>query len=134
MKLVTEMLENRPGGQVTAKSLSRAISATARCAALCSSCADACLGEDLLGDLVACIRANLDCADICAATTAVLSRTGTGKPASALLLRSCIAACRESALLCEQHAALHQHCRICAEACRRCAKACEDVLAGLDAG
>ena len=36
-------------------------------AQVCTACADACLGEDDVGELTRCIRLDLDCADLCAA-------------------------------------------------------------------
>ena len=44
-----------------------------RCAQTCTACADACLSEDSVADLRYCIRTDLDCADICAATGTVLT-------------------------------------------------------------
>ncbi len=47
----------------------------------CSACADACLGEDMVADLAACIRTDLDCADICQTTGTIINRqtaTNTG--------------------------------------------------------
>ncbi|WP_205857510.1 four-helix bundle copper-binding protein, partial [Phytoactinopolyspora endophytica] len=56
--------------------LAEVIDALGACAQACSACADACLSEeaDALPRLTRCIRDNLDCADICAATVAVLTR------------------------------------------------------------
>ena len=39
----------------------------------CTACADAC-SEDSVQQLTACVRTNLDCADVCSATGQVLSR------------------------------------------------------------
>ena len=44
------------------------------CAATCTSCADACLGEWDVLELVRCVRLNLDCADVCDATARVVTR------------------------------------------------------------
>lgn len=133
MALITEMLENHAGGPrgTELHMLSEAILAAGECAAVCNACADSCLGEDMLGDLVACIRTDLDCAEICATTAAVLARSGGSGPAAATLLRACITACAACAEECQQHAAMHEHCRICAEACRRCINACERLLVSL---
>ncbi|KAK0340470.1 hypothetical protein LTR94_030380, partial [Friedmanniomyces endolithicus] len=55
----------------TNDALIRAVEAAYACAATCRICADACLGEAMVADLVQCIRLNLDCADVCAAAGAV---------------------------------------------------------------
>ncbi|MCQ1955701.1 four-helix bundle copper-binding protein [Arthrobacter sp. zg-Y826] len=134
MALITEMLENHPAAGPRASDprlLVECLLACGECAQVCNACADACLSEEMVGELVSCIRTDLDCAEICATTSAVLSRTGTAGPASASLLHACIAACAACAEECQQHAAMHQHCRICAEACRRCINACEKLLTSL---
>jgi hypothetical protein len=95
----------------------------------CTSCADACLGEKGVQNLVRCIRLNLDCADICAVTARLLTRQT--EPPLALLRRQlevCEAACQACEAECDQHAHHHEHCRVCAEACRRCAEACHALL------
>ena len=98
----------------------------------CTSCADACLAEDMVAELTQCIRLNQDCADVCAASGRVLSRrTGSNAALDRALLEACQAACRACAEECEKHAEMHEHCTICAEACRRCEKACAELLATL---
>ena len=98
------------------------------CAAICQSCADACLGGEMVQDLVQCIRLNLDCADICHAFANVASRRSGGDvPVIDVLSQACEAACRRCAQECEEHAGRHEHCRICAEACRACAEACHQA-------
>lgn len=133
MALITEMLENHPGGPrgTDLGKLKDAILACTECAQVCNACADSCLSEEMLGDLVACIRTDLDCAEICATTAAVLSRSGATGPAAATLLQACVTACAACAEECTQHASMHEHCRICAEACRRCLNACQKLLASL---
>jgi len=44
-------------------SLLRSIDECFDCSATCTSCADACLGEQNVQELVRCIRLNHDCAD-----------------------------------------------------------------------
>ena len=44
------------------------------CGATCTSCADACLGEEDVQALVGCIRRCLDCADSCDATARIVIR------------------------------------------------------------
>lgn len=110
--------------------LARAVDVAVECAQACTSCADACLSEEMVADLRTCIRTNLDCADICATTARVLSRhTGYDANVTRAQLEACIAACRSCGDECEQHAGMHEHCRVCAEACRACETACQELLA-----
>ena len=75
--------------------------------------------------LTQCIRLNLDCADVCAATGAVASRrTGANEEVIRQMLLACETACRLCAQECRKHAQMHEHCRVCAEACERCQQAC----------
>lgn len=102
------------------------VQAATACAHTCTTCADACLEEEDPTPLRACIRTNLDCADICAATSRLVARPGRQDPK--LLhaqLEACAAACRTCAEECERHADRMEHCGICAESCRECAEACE---------
>ncbi len=97
------------------------------CAQACVACADACLGEDEGRALLQCIRLNLDCADICAATGRIATRrTGGDQGTLRKLLAACADACRACEGECARHA--HQHCQICAAACTDCAEACEAAL------
>ena len=89
------------------------------CADACITCADACLAEDKVQELVRCIRLNQDCADICEVTGKILSRqTEADGAVIQAQIQACVAACRACAAECDQHAQRHAHCRICAEACR----------------
>jgi hypothetical protein len=100
------------------------------CAATCTSCADACLGEPDVQELVRCVRTCLDCADACDATGRIVTRQT--EPDAGVLraeVQACAVVCAASAQECEKHAAHHEHCRICAEVCRRCEQACNDLLA-----
>ena len=99
------------------------------CADANIACADACLGQDQVQDLVHCIRINEDCAEICEVTGKILSRQT--EPDSAVVraqLQACLAASRACAAECDRHAQQHQHCRICAEACREAEEACRKLL------
>ena len=118
----------------TNDTLIRCIEECYSCAQACTSCADACLGEDMVQKLTQCIRLNLDCADICAATGAVATRrTGSNEEAIRAMLQACATACRLCAEECERHAGMHEHCRICAQSCRRCEKACQEALRSIAA-
>ena len=129
MSSVGPILAAHPRAGDTA-TLARAVDATAACVAACTACADACLSEHKDQMLARCIRLNLDCADLCAATTRVLTRnpSGPGDLARALL-EACVIACVECADECQKHGAHGmEHCRLCAETCRACEKACRLVL------
>ena len=109
--------------------LLKAIDHAYACAQACTSCADACLAEDMVAQLRQCIRLNLDCADVCAATASLSSRrTGSNEEVIRQMLQACITACTACGRECQQHAARHEHCRICAESCQQCAQACQAAL------
>lgn len=116
------------------EALLRCIDTCHDCAQACTACADACLGEKSPGDLVQCIRLNLDCADLCDTTAAVASRrTGSNPGVIKRILDTCAEASRVCAEECARHAAKHDHCRICADACRRCERACRAAWATIQA-
>ena len=134
MSHVTAMLDAYPKdlGNIDRQKLADCIHACFACGETCTACADACLSEDMVAELTKCIRTNLDCADICTSTGAVLSRhTGYDANITRALLEACRVACASCATECEAHADMHEHCRICAEACRRCEQACADMLGSL---
>ena len=131
---VSSMLETYPKdlGDIDRQKLAECIEACFECAQTCTACADACLAEDMVAELRQCIRFNLDCADICATTGAVLSRqTGNNVETTRALLEACRTACKTYGDECASHAEMHEHCKICAEACRRCERACAELLASL---
>jgi hypothetical protein len=118
---------HRPKAEVDA--LSACIEACGECASTCQICADACLHEDDPKSLAFCIRTDLDCADVCAATGGILSRAS--RPDAKLVrtvLEACASACRSCGAECQRHAEMHAHCRICAEVCLTCDKACRRLL------
>jgi hypothetical protein len=91
------------------------------CAAICTSCADACSAEEM--DMRQCIRTCMDCADVCDATFKVATRrTGTNEVLLQEMLQLCITACDICAEECESHD--HEHCRLCAAMCRETARDC----------
>jgi hypothetical protein len=110
----------------------RCIEACAECAQTCTVCADACLGEDNIATMVACIRLNLDCAEVCRVTGALMTRPShRDAPALRAQLEACMEMCRACADECSRHGDHHEHCAVCAEACRACAEACEAMAAAL---
>ncbi len=131
MAKVEQMLDTYPRTfNVESNLLARTIEALVECANTCSQCADACLSEESLGpELAKCIRLDLDCADVCAATSRIVSRqTEYDANVTRPLLEACAAACKSCADECERHAQHMQHCGICAESCRRCEQACRELL------
>jgi hypothetical protein len=112
--------------------LAAAIDAAYACAQTCTSCADACLAEDMVQQLRQCIRLNLDCADVCDAFATLGSRrTGSNEEVMRKMLDACVTACRLCGEECGRHASMHEHCLVCAEACRECEAACRDALRGM---
>lgn len=125
-----EMISKHPDvrGNVN-KALIEAIEEAYACAQACTSCADACLAEEMVAELRQCIRLNLDCADVCAATaTLATRRTGSNEEVIRKVLEACITACRLCGEECQRHASMHEHCRICADSCQRCEAACQSAL------
>jgi hypothetical protein len=99
------------------------------CAQTCTSCADACLAEQMVAELRKCIRLNLDCADVCSAAAMLSSRrTGSNEEVIRKMLDACLTACRLCGEECRRHASRHEHCRVCAESCESCAAACQSAL------
>ncbi|MGV2950588.1 four-helix bundle copper-binding protein [Glutamicibacter sp. AGC46] len=134
MSHIISMLKTHPHDTsgLDLQKLADCIAACFECAQSCAGCADACLAEDMVADLRNCIRLNLDCADICAATGSILTRrTGQNPVTVKAILETCRIACQQCASECEAHAGMHEHCKVCAEACRRCEQACADLLADL---
>jgi hypothetical protein len=125
-----EMIATHPDvrGNVN-QALIAAIDEAYACAQTCTSCADACVAEEMVAQLRQCIRLNLDCADVCAATATLANRrTGSNEEVIRKLLDACITACQLCGEECQRHASKHEHCRICAESCRRCEEACQKAL------
>jgi len=129
MSYARQMLDAYPRTVVDSGVLAATIEALLDCGQACTACADADLSERHVTELVTCIRLNLDCADVCAATASVLSRRPAyDANATRRLVKACIAICRACGDECERHAGMHEHCRVCAEACRRGEQACNELL------
>jgi len=134
MTQAAEMLRTYPAdlGRVDRQALAACIDACFECAQACTACADACLSEQMVAEMVKCVRSNLDCADICDTTGRVLSRhTGYDANLTRTTVEACAAACKACGDECQRHASAHEHCRVCAEACRRCERACRNLLSSL---
>ena len=109
--------------------LTRVIGALADCARACTVCADACLHDADVAELRGCIRLDLDCADLCAATERVLLRqSGYDATVMRAALEACVSACASCADECERHAGTHGHCGACAQACRDCIECCNELI------
>ena len=130
MSYATQLLDSYPRTvNVDASVLATTIDALSDCAQACTADADDDLSEHNLQEMVKCIRLCLDCADICSATVAVISRQTAGDVSvTRPLLEACAAVCKSCGDECERHAEMHAHCRICAESCRRCEQACRKLL------
>lgn len=133
---VEEMMRTHPAAAARADDwLIRCIEACYACAQACTACADACLGEADIAPMRRCIRLDLDCADICAATGAIATRrTDTDDRSLIAALEACAAICDLCGHECQLHAGHHEHCRVCADACRRCEQACREALLMLGGG
>ena len=134
MTKAAEMLDTYPRRfDVDANLLAGTIDALVECANTCTQCADACLSEDALSsDLAKCIRWNLDCADVCGATSRVVSRqTGYDANVTRSLLEACTSVCQSCGDECDRHGEHMAHCRVCAQSCRRCEQACRQLLAAM---
>jgi|ERR1043166_3602335 hypothetical protein len=102
------------------------IDACVRCAQECHHCADACLEEDDVKSMAACIRLDRDCASLCWMAAAFMSR---GSPFIGELCRLCAEACEVCAEECAHHHV--EHCQRCAEACRECAEECRRMAGAM---
>lgn len=131
MTITADMLRSHPGyhGGVDDATLAACIDAVGECATACTTCVDACLADADPSRLRATIRADQDCADICATTATVLSRR-TEPDVNVLrsLLEACRVACRRSVDTARAHSDRHDHCRVCTDACRRAEMACATLL------
>lgn len=130
MSYARQMLDACPRAlNVDTVLLAATLEALNDCTQACVADSDCDLGEQNVIEMVTCIRLCLDCADICTATAAVISRqTDYHADVTRPLLEACVAICRNCGDECERHAGMHEHCRVCAEACRRCEQACRELL------
>jgi len=129
MPAATAMLRSHPRQHPEMDAILRSAHACFTCLQTCLTCADACLSEPHVDKLTACIRINLDCADVCHATGSLLLRLGRTEPQPLQSqVAACIEACRVCAIECRRHAEMHEHCRICADACKACHDACAEML------
>ena len=121
-----QMIQNHPQVQDKTEELVLAARHAMLCSLFCTSCADACVAEEM--DMAQCIRNCLDCADVCAATARLaVHRTAQNIDVLRAQLETCIKACETCAAECEGHD--NPHCALCAKMCRECAEDCKKALA-----
>lgn len=127
---LSQMITTHPQGSwIEQGRLVQAIQSIATCGDVCTACADACLGEEMVAELKRCIRLNLDCADICHTTARVLTRmVEPDRQVIQSLLQTCATICQVCGQECASHAQMHEHCRVCAESCRACEETCRGLL------
>lgn len=126
---IEQMMATNPNRPSTdARSLADCIEACLVGQLACTSCSDACLGDAHVEDLRRCIRATIDCADVCGTTGRMLARL---RDSDDTLLRSqlatCVLACARCYAECDMHSAHHAHAATCSDACRRCEEMCRIV-------
>ncbi len=127
---IEKMIAEHPDvGPAYNPALGLAVKHAMYCAAICNSCADACVAEPM--DMNRCIRLCLDCSDVCEATCRVASRRTDH---NRQLIRTMLAACIEACEICEAECATHDnpHCRRCAQMCSECARDCRAALVSLN--
>ena len=130
MTNTTEMLDASPTGvPAGASEVAGVIDACLDCLQSCTSCADADLAEEDVGDLSTCVALCVTCADVCDVMARVLSRPASSDNVLVhRLLQACIRTCTSCAEECRRHAAHHRHCAICEQVCRTCIDACTSLL------
>lgn len=133
MTYATRMLDTHSRDfNLDADVLAAFIDAAGQCSHACTACADACLGEASVGELVRCIRLDQDCADVCSVAARVASRqTESDTDLVRAIVEACATACRACGDECDEHASRHDHCRICAQACRDTEQAARSLLAAM---
>jgi uncharacterized membrane protein len=123
------LLADAGGRAGDARAYEAALSALHEAHEVALACADACLAAPDVARLRRVIALCLDCADVCATTAAVLTRTAAAEPRIwQRLLETCIQVCRACADACARHARVHEACAVCVQACRRAEAACDRVL------
>lgn len=100
------------------------IESLTNCMNYCNWCADACLDEDNLKDMIACIRVDKACAATCNALIQVLPTKYDNIQG---LVDYCLKVCKACGDECEKYPS--DHCKKCAEACRKAEKALQKFSA-----
>lgn len=97
---------------MTDSKIQAAINVLNQCALACHHCSTACLDEPNPGEMLRCIKLDLDCAAMCEVTSAALAR---GSERAGWFANACAELCKACGQECEKHQA--GHCQQCAEAC-----------------
>ena len=99
------------------------IDACFNCAESCEYCTTCCLREQNVKMLTRCIQLNRDCATICLAAAAFMSRDSDY---AKQVCNICADICEACVQECEKHTDM-DHCQKCAQACRKCADECRKM-------
>lgn len=101
----------------------KTIQALGNCINQCNYCANECLKENDVQEMVDCMRMNHVCAEICSTLSHLLAADYEDVRE---MVEYCIKTCDACAEECEKHD--HDHCKKCALACRECVQACKGLL------
>jgi hypothetical protein len=99
------------------------IEACLACAIACDTCAGACLSESRVAHMAACIRSDIDCAEVCRLAAGMMARRSDH---ALVVSKLCAAICHACAAECRQHP--EDHCQACAEACEACEAQCLQLI------
>ena len=103
----------------------KALQVLYECAIACDHCFSSCLQEEDVKMMTNCIRLNVECAQICRTTAALIAQEVSYIQEMAEVCSDVCAACARE---CEEHE--HEHCKVCAEVCRRCEEVCDEYGGG----
>ncbi len=130
MDVAAQMLEAHPQPRaVDHATLAIAIDALGDAVSAATSCADACLAESNVADMVDCVRACQDAADVAGALARILARTGPTPVGSRSLVGAAAKLLGEAASIADSHGQHDKHCRLSAETLTRA----QQALASLEA-
>lgn len=130
MDVAAQMLEAHPQPRgVDHATLAIAIEALNDVVTAATSCADACLAESNVADMVDCARACQDAADVAGALARVLARTGPTPQGTRSLVNATAKLLGEAGAIADRHGQHDKHCRISAETITRG----QQALASLEA-
>jgi len=99
------------------------IQACQACATACDTCAGACLSEGKAAHMSACIRNDIDCAEICRVAAGMMARRSDH---ALMVCKLCAAICHACAAECRKHP--EDHCQACADACEMCEAQCLKMI------
>ena len=108
------------------ESMKRSIDACNDCAIACDHCASASLMEQDVRSLTRCIALDIDCAETCRTSVALMSR---GSELAGVFCEVCAQFCDACAEECAKYP--YDHCRECIQACRRCAAECRRMASSM---